>query len=78
VKVVLFGATGKVGQGAVRQCLLDPEVERVLAVVRSPTGQKHDKLRELAVRDFTDFSTVEGELSGYDACFSAWASPPPA
>ena len=39
MKVVLFGATGKVGQGAVRQCLLDPEVERVLAVVRSPTGE---------------------------------------
>ena len=69
MKVVLFGATGMVGQGALRECLLDPGVERVLAVVRHPTGPKDEKLRELAARDFTDFSAVEGELSGYDACF---------
>jgi len=69
MKVVLFGATGMVGQGALRECLLDPGVERVLAVVRHPTGLKDEKLRELAARDFTDFSAVEGELSGYDACF---------
>jgi uncharacterized protein YbjT (DUF2867 family) len=30
MKVILFGATGMVGQGVLRECLLDPEVERVL------------------------------------------------
>jgi uncharacterized protein YbjT (DUF2867 family) len=69
MKVVLFGATGMVGQGALRECLLDPGVERVLAVVRTPSGSKHEKVREIVLRDFTDFSTVEGELVGYDACF---------
>ena len=69
MKVVVFGATGMVGQGALRECLLDPGVERVLAVVRTPSGRKHEKLRELVLRDFTDFSAVEGELVGYDACF---------
>jgi uncharacterized protein YbjT (DUF2867 family) len=69
MKVVLFGATGMVGQGALRECLLDPGVERVLAVVRTPSGRQHEKLRELVLRDFTDFSAVEGELVGYDACF---------
>jgi uncharacterized protein YbjT (DUF2867 family) len=69
MKAVLFGATGMVGQGALRECLLDPGVERVLAVVRTPTGGKHEKLRELVLRDFTDFSAVEGDLVGYDACF---------
>lgn len=69
MKVVLFGATGMVGQGVLRECLLDPQVERVLAIGRSPAGRQHDKLRELIVQDFSDFSAVEGDLSGYDACF---------
>jgi uncharacterized protein YbjT (DUF2867 family) len=69
MKILLFGATGMVGQGVLRECLLDPEVERVLVVGRSQTGQRHEKLTELVHRDFTDFSAVEAELSGYDACF---------
>ena len=69
MKVILFGATGMVGQGVLRECLLDAGVERVLAVGRSPTGQSHPKLREIVHGDFTDFSAIESELSGYDACF---------
>jgi uncharacterized protein YbjT (DUF2867 family) len=69
MKVILFGATGMVGQGARRECLLDPGVERVLAVVRTPALAPAAKLRELVVRDFQDFSSVEGDLTGYDACF---------
>ncbi len=69
MKVIIFGATGMVGQGALRECLLDPGVERVLTVGRSATGQKHEKLRELVHSDLTDYSRVVSELSGYDACF---------
>ncbi|MDI1443521.1 NAD(P)H-binding protein [Polyangium sp. 6x1] len=69
MKVLLFGATGMVGQGVLRECLLDPDVESVLAVVRSATGRQHEKLREVLHEDFTDFSAIEGQLAGYDACF---------
>jgi uncharacterized protein YbjT (DUF2867 family) len=69
VNVVLFGATGMVGQGVLRECLLAPDVEKVLAIVRSPTGQKHEKLREIVHKDFFDFSAIEAELTGLDACF---------
>jgi uncharacterized protein YbjT (DUF2867 family) len=69
MKVILFGATGMVGQGVLRECLIDPGVESVLAVGRSPTGQSHPKLRELVHGNFTDFSTIEPQLTGYDACF---------
>jgi uncharacterized protein YbjT (DUF2867 family) len=69
VKVILFGASGMIGQGVLRECLLAPDVESVLAVVRAPTGQRHDKLREIVHRDFTDFAAIEPELSGLDACF---------
>jgi uncharacterized protein YbjT (DUF2867 family) len=69
MKVIIFGATGMVGQGVLRECLLDPEVEAVLAVGRTGTGRRHDKLRELAHSDFTDFTSVEDEFRDYDACF---------
>ncbi len=69
MNVILFGATGMIGQGVLRECLLDPDVTRVLSVARSSTGQHDDKLRELLHEDFTNFSAVERELTGYDACF---------
>ena len=69
MKVILFGATGMVGQGVLRECLLDADVERVLAIGRSPTGQTHAKLREIVHDNFLDFSTIESQMSGFDACF---------
>jgi len=69
MKVILFGATGMVGQGVLRECLVDDGIERVLVVGRSPTGQQHAKLREVLHKDFTDFSAIESDLTGYDACF---------
>ncbi len=58
-----------VGQGVLRECLLDPDVTRVLSVARTSTGQRHEKLRELVHKDFTDFSAARRELTGSDACF---------
>jgi uncharacterized protein YbjT (DUF2867 family) len=69
MKVVVFGASGMVGQGVLRECLRDPDVEAVLSIGRSSTGREHPKLRELQHHDFTDFSTIAGELAGWDACF---------
>jgi uncharacterized protein YbjT (DUF2867 family) len=68
MKVVLFGATGMIGQGALRECLLGDRVERVLSIGRSSTGQQHEKLRELTVPDLHDLSAVADQLAGYDAC----------
>ncbi len=69
MKVILFGATGMVGQGVFRECLRDPEVERVLVVGRSSTGMQNEKVREIVHKDFLDFSSIEEQLSEYDACF---------
>ena len=68
MNVVLFGATGMVGQGVLRECLLNDAVHSVLAVGRSPTGQRHEKLREVVVPDVADLAAVESELVGLDAC----------
>jgi nucleoside-diphosphate-sugar epimerase len=69
VKVIIVGATGMIGQGVLRECLLDPEVEEVLTVGRSASGQRHAKLREVVHTDFLDYSPVEDELRDRDACF---------
>ncbi|MGB8523419.1 MAG: NAD(P)H-binding protein [Candidatus Acidiferrales bacterium] len=69
MKIILFGATGMVGQGVLRECLRDPEVERVLVIGRSSIGIQNEKVREIAHRDFLDFSSIEDQLRGYDACF---------
>ncbi len=68
MNIVLFGATGMVGQGVLRECLLDPTVERVLAVGRSSTGQAHAKLQELIVPDLSDLSAFASSLRALDAC----------
>lgn len=69
MRVVVFGATGMVGQGVLRECLLADDVESVLVVGRTGTGLRHPKLREIIQRDFTDFAPIADELTGLDACF---------
>lgn len=69
MKVLLFGATGMVGQGVLRECLSDPEIGSVVTVGRNATGQRHGKLEELVVADLTDLSKHAPRLTGFDACF---------
>src|SRR5882724_11282890 len=68
MKVILFGASGMVGQGALRELLNDVDVTAVLAVGRSASGQHHAKLKELVQEDVGDLRMLEHELGGYDAC----------
>lgn len=69
LKAIIFGATGMIGSGVLRACLDDPDVSAVLAVLRTPSGVTHPKLRELIHKDFYDYSAIQGELAGYNACF---------
>lgn len=69
MKVILFGASGMVGQGVLRECLLDPSVESVLAVGRRTLGAASSKLTELVRPDVTALADVEDRLRGFDACF---------
>ncbi|MEU4688367.1 NAD(P)H-binding protein [Actinoplanes sp. NPDC023714] len=69
MRVIVFGATGMVGQGVLRESLLAPDVTGVLAVTRTPTGVRHPKLEEVTLADFADLSPIEEALEGYDACF---------
>jgi uncharacterized protein YbjT (DUF2867 family) len=72
VRVILFGATGMVGQGVLRECILDPEVTAVVSVVRRLTapslGRSSDKVTEVVTSNLSNLSAIAGELTGYDAC----------
>ncbi|MFF3751839.1 NAD-dependent epimerase/dehydratase family protein [Streptomyces sp. NPDC002018] len=69
MNVVIFGASGMVGQGVLQACLRDERVSGVLAVVRGPLGVSHPKLREVVHTDFTDLTAIRDEFAGLDACF---------
>ena len=69
MKVILFGATGMVGHGVLKECLSDPQVSEILSVARKNSGIKQAKLREIEHQDFTNFENLEKELTGFDACF---------
>ena len=69
MNVILFGATGMVGQAVLRQCLRDDSVNRVLVIGRNSIGRTHLKLRELVLRDLFEFEAAGTDLQGYDACF---------
>ncbi len=69
MKVIVFGASGMVGAGVLRECLKADDVEQVVSIGRSPSGRSERKLREIVHADFTDFSSIKGDLTGYDACF---------
>lgn len=69
MKVILYGGSGMVGQGVLRECLLDADVEQVLSVGRSAMEQQHPKLRELVLPDLSTYFGREDEFTGCDACF---------
>jgi uncharacterized protein YbjT (DUF2867 family) len=69
MNALLFGATGMVGQGVLRECLLDSSITRVVTVVRKPTGRRHEKLSEIVQPDLATLASIERQLTGLDACF---------
>ena len=69
IKAIITGATGMVGEGVLHECLYHDDVEAVLVINRRPCGVVHPKLKELIHTDFMNLSTVEDQLSGYNACF---------
>ena len=69
MNVVLFGGTGMLGQGVLSECLVAPDVERVVTVGRNATGITNPKLREIVQKDLHNLIPIEAQLTGFDACF---------
>lgn len=69
MNILIFGATGMVGQSVLRECLNANDVERVVAVGRTPTDTEHPRLSNVVVADLTNLQAVAAQLSSFDACF---------
>lgn len=69
IRVIITGVTGMVGEGVLRACLENHNVEEILAVTRRPSRILHPKVKEVIHEDFYDLSLIEADLTGYDACF---------
>lgn len=68
MNVLLFGASGMIGGGVLTECLEDPTVTEVVAVVRRTLGRSHPKLREVVVHDLFELAAYAHELGSPDAC----------
>ena len=69
MRILIFGATGMVGLGVLRECLAAADVEQVTTIGRSTVEQAHPKLTQIVHRELTDYRAIEPQLSGFDACF---------
>lgn len=69
IKAIILGSTGMVGEGVLHECLKHPNVESILVVNRRTCGVQHEKLKEIIHQDFHDFSPIEDQLVGYNACY---------
>jgi uncharacterized protein YbjT (DUF2867 family) len=69
MNVLIFGATGMVGQGVLRESLLAADVDKVVAVGRSASGARHPKLQDLLLPDLMNYAGQDEHLQGFDACF---------
>lgn len=69
IRAIITGVTGMVGEGVMHECLDHPLVESVLVINRKSCGVSHPKLKEIIHADFFNFSSMENQLSGYNACY---------
>jgi len=69
IKAIITGTTGMVGEGVLYECLNHPDVEEILVINRKPCGYSHPKLKEIIHKNFFDFSPIENQLKGYNACY---------
>ncbi len=69
IRAIITGASGMVGEGVLNECLEHPDVDSVLVIGRKTCGVNHSKLKEIIHEDFSDFSSIQNELEGYNAAF---------
>lgn len=69
IRAIITGATGMVGEGVLHECLMNPEVEKVLVINRKPYELTNPKLSEIIHKDFFDLSAIENQLKNYNSCF---------
>jgi uncharacterized protein YbjT (DUF2867 family) len=69
INVLVFGASGMLGQGVLRECLGDPQIGQVTALGRTPSGLGDARVQEIIHADLSNYAAIETQLAHFDACF---------
>lgn len=69
MKAIIAGGTGMVGNLILNHCLESAQINEIISLVRKPTGMKHQKLKEVVIHDFEDYSTHQALFQGIDMAF---------
>ncbi|MBK1877299.1 NAD(P)H-binding protein [Pelagicoccus mobilis] len=69
LRIAIYGATGMLGQAALREAVHASDVGEILCVGRRPTESDSPKVRSLVLPDLFDHSSITGQLKDLDACF---------
>ncbi|MEI6907736.1 semialdehyde dehydrogenase, partial [Klebsiella pneumoniae] len=70
MRIVLFGASGMVGQGALLACLKASDVTESIVVGRqSLRGYDDPRIKVVVVPDLKTFDASDAVFANVDACF---------
>jgi uncharacterized protein YbjT (DUF2867 family) len=69
MKAIITGGTGMTGSLILAHCLKSADISEVVSLVRQPTGSTHQKLTEVVVQNFEDYSSHDSLFKGADMAF---------
>lgn len=68
MKIIIFGASGMVGQGVLKECLLADDVKEVTVVGRKNLDIQNSKLKQVITADLHQTDYLNNNQN-FDACF---------
>ena len=80
-KILITGSTGMVGGKILQLCLNSENVSEIISLVRNPTNTKHEKYKEVVVKDFLHYegqSSLFTEINIVFYCLGAYTGTLPA
>ena len=78
MKVILTGATGRIGGAALQSALSNPAITTVIVLSRRDINIQHAKLQTIIKKDYTQYTPQElAQLEGAEACIWYVNTAPP-
>ena len=68
-KILITGSTGMVGGKILQLCLNSDKVSDIVSLVRKPTNTKHEKYKEVVVKDFLHYEDQSSLFTEIDIVF---------
>ncbi|KAL1588664.1 hypothetical protein WHR41_02634 [Cladosporium halotolerans] len=76
MKLIITGATGRIGGGALQNALNNSSVTSVVVLSRRDIGTQHPKLQTIIKKDYLKYTAEElKQLEGAEACIWALGAP---